>query len=225
LVLPFTFALRFGDRGQAAAILRNVMPLTAQSLDNLVVPALRHIGAGSARGEIPLDELYLSAKLCADLVAENLAPGQMLRPDQPRTAIGVLEDSHLLGSQIVQAVLGAAGYEVSDWGARLSVADIAARAAAEGTQLMLVSVLMLRAALRVAELPAALAERGSLATLVVGGAPFRFDPELAAEVGIALVAREATDILDIMVAQRGAVARPVVGPVVGPARAGVAPDA
>lgn len=197
-VLAFSGALLAGDRVHASALLSQLGPLNSETLDALAVPALQLIGAGSARGEIPLDSVYLSARLLASLVAAELAPGQLLRPDQPRIAIGVLEDSHLLGSQIVRAVLGGAGYEVVDWGARLTVADFATRAAAEGTELVLVSVLMLRAALRVGELRPALAAVGSSATIVVGGAPFRFDPELATDVGVELVGREATDVLGIL---------------------------
>lgn len=173
-------------------------PLNATAIDAVVVPALRAISGRWSAGAIAVSDLYLAVRLCQEVVEQEMAPGDGLRPGQPRIAIGVLEDSHVLGSQIVAGVLGAAGYQVSQWGPRLAVSDVVQRVAREGTEVLLVSVLMLRAALKVAELGPALAAAGLHPMLVVGGAPFRIDPLLAGEVGADHVGATATDVLAIM---------------------------
>jgi len=97
--------------------------------------------------------------------------------------LGVLEDQHVLGKRMVQAYLAAAGQPVLDLGAGLTAAALAERAAGEGAKVVMVSTLMLRAALRVQDLVEGLRARGCGAAVVVGGAPFRLDPGLWRRVG------------------------------------------
>ena len=65
----------------------------------------------------------------------------------------------------------------------MSAADLAARALAARVDVLMVSTLMLRGALAVAELVRLLRAAGSGVRVVVGGAPFRMDPELWRGVG------------------------------------------
>lgn len=167
------------------------------ALERLVIPALTEIGDAWERGEVSLAQVYMSGRLCQGLVAVA-APGDPIRPNQPRMAIGVLSDAHVLGSQIVLQMLRSAGYVISDWGSRLSVADIVDRVRQERVEVLFLSVLMLRSALGVARLRDLLDQAGSRPTIVVGGAPFRFDPDLGAEVGADYAGASATDALRIM---------------------------
>jgi methanogenic corrinoid protein MtbC1 len=198
-VVQFEQALLDLDDDLAARLLRGSgSPLGAARLDALVVPALERLGTAWDRGDISLSELYLSARLCQRIVMAA-SPGRLsVRDGQPRLAIGILEDSHVLGKEIVVALLQSAGYEVSDWGARLSAGDIAARVAAEGTQVLFISVLMLRAAMAVRGLRDQLDLTVARPVIVVGGAPFRFDPELAGDVGADYVGRTASDALGVL---------------------------
>lgn len=198
-------ALLGRDRERAREVLHAAgSPLGAAGIDAVVVPALVGISGRWSAGQVAVSDLYLAVRLCRELVTEAVPPGGGLRAGQPLIALGVLEDSHVLGSQIVAGVLASAGYEASDWGPRLSVVDVVERVAREGTQVLLISVLMLRAALRVADLRPALSDRGLNPVLVVGGAPFRIDPMLAGEVGADHVGATATDVLAILAQVTGA---------------------
>ena len=65
-------------------------------------------------------------------------------------------------------------------------------------EVLLLSVLMLRSSLRVAQVRERLLQVGWNPFIVVGGAPFRLDRGLAAEVGADFVGISAADALPIM---------------------------
>lgn len=198
----FADALLSLDESAAAAALRRAADGAGGTdyLDAVVVPALVQIGEGWTAGRVSLSQVYMSGRLCQRLIEGDGATVPALRPSQPRLAVCVLADSHVLGKQIVVHLLRSSGYQVSDWGAKLEVDEVVRRVNAEGTDVLFVSVLMLRSALAVANVKAALAEAGSEALVVVGGAPFRFDPGLGSEVGADFVGTSASDVLPIMAA-------------------------
>jgi trimethylamine corrinoid protein len=141
--------------------------------------------------------VYLSARICERFLETTLPAGTTVRDQRLRLAIAALEDHHLLGMHIVGAVARSAGYRVADYGS-LTVAGLVARAVTDRVDVLLVSVLMLHSALRVRDLRDGLRAAGSSATIVVGGAPFRLDPDLWREVGADAVGGDATDALAIL---------------------------
>jgi methanogenic corrinoid protein MtbC1 len=152
-------------------------------IESVVAPALEQLGLAWEAGTVALSQVYMAGRLCEKIVNAML-PEQKEAPGVPRSplAIATLDDYHLLGKRIVLAALRASGFAVRDYG-QGSAEEISARAVADGVGILLVSTLMLPSALRVKDLRALLARRGSTARLVVGGAPFRMDPRLGAEVG------------------------------------------
>ena len=160
-----------------------------QTIDQLIVPALDSIGSQWEKGEIALSQVYMSGRICEQLVDELLPPGQPARADQPRIALAVLEDPHLLGKRIVHSAVRASGIAVLDYD-RVTVGECIERVRRDGVEILLVSTLMLSSALRVAELRAALGED---VKIIVGGAPFRFDRHLWREVGADAFGNSATD--------------------------------
>jgi methanogenic corrinoid protein MtbC1 len=172
--------------------------LSVDVLERVVVPALVRIGLSWEEGDVALSQVYMSGRMCENLIDVRVPRDQVLRASQPRIAVGVLHDSHVLGKQIVVQMLRSAGYRVSDLGARLGVDDIVSSVLAEEIEVLVLSVLMLRSALDVAAVHQRLRETGRRVTIVVGGAPFRFDPALAAEVGADYSGASASDILTIM---------------------------
>jgi methanogenic corrinoid protein MtbC1 len=151
-------------------------------VEALIVPALELIGKDWEEGRIALSQVYMSGRQC-EAIMEDLATG----PDGaarsgPRIAIAVLEDYHLLGMRLVSSVLRASGFSLIIYG-RMELEALASRAAADGVEILLISVLMLRSALRVRELRRRLDSSGRGPALAVGGAPFRLDKELWREVG------------------------------------------
>lgn len=195
----FERALLELDSVTVAGMLASAGPLTPGLLDEMVVPALIRIGAAWDRDEIPLSQLFLSARLAQREVLAASPGGRPVRDGQPRLAIGILEDSHVLGKEIVLSMVRSAGYEISDWGARLSPSDIELRVNQEGTQVLFLSVLMLRAAMAVAHVRAALDRNPPRPAIIVGGAPYRFDPRLGGEVGADFAATTASDALEVLV--------------------------
>jgi methanogenic corrinoid protein MtbC1 len=173
--------------------------LSAGMLESVVAPALVSIGAAWERGDVALSQVYMSGRMCEHLIGSLDFENVRIREDQPRISVGVLEDAHILGKQLVLQMLRSAGYQVHDLGARLSVDDVVDGVRRDDTEVLVVSVLMLRSALQVTAVREQLKRAGHTPTIVVGGAPFRFDPALAAEVGADYVGSSASDILPIMV--------------------------
>lgn len=151
-------------------------------IEKVIVPALENIGRGWEKGRVSLSQVYMSSRLCEELIDILLSSASPASNEKPRIAITLLEDYHLLGMHIVYSVLRASGIHVLSYGRR-EIPDIIALVRDDGIQILLVSVLMLRTALRVRELRAGLENAGCKVKLIVGGAPFRLDNQLWREVG------------------------------------------
>ncbi len=192
-------ALLAVDQLQAEGILDSVAshpPL--DQVENILVPAMEHIGDGWEDGDVALSQVYMSSRICEQLVRRMNVEQDQLRFPQPRMAIAVLEDFHLLGKSIIHSMLHGAGYRVQDFG-RMDADTLAAKVVGEEIEILLVSTLMLRAALRVPELRRRIETRGRNGVqIIVGGAPFRFDPELWTQVGADATAAGAAELLPIV---------------------------
>jgi methanogenic corrinoid protein MtbC1 len=198
----FVAALLAVNRVQAAAILQEAAteqgPLPA--FEALVPPALEQIGAAWEKGECALAQVYMSGRIC-EALADALppAPAQTAGQDgsQPAIAISVLDDYHFLGKQLVRTVLRTAGWTVQDY-AQQSVASLVAKVVANRVDILLVSTLMLPSALRVAELMTQLRTAAPGVRVIVGGAPFRFDPLLWQQVGADAMGYNASDAIALV---------------------------
>jgi methanogenic corrinoid protein MtbC1 len=170
------------DRREINALLEGVGTGAGLSaIEAVMVPALERIGEGWEKGRVSLSQVYMSGRLCEELIDSILPPAEPGAP-LPPIAIVALDDYHLLGKRLVYSALRSAGIPLLDYG-RLDTASLVLRAKADGIRILLVSVLMLRSAMRVTELRTALEAAGCRVKLVVGGAPFRLDPHLWSEVG------------------------------------------
>lgn len=204
-VSAFTAALLAVDRvraGRALAAAGSALP-PIQMVEQIVVPALDDIGRAWEAGEVALSQVYMSARICEELVAAVPELAVPFRRNRPRIAIAALEDYHLLGKSIVVSLLRTSGFAVADYGVADAVA-LADRACAERVDALLVSVLMLRSALRVVDVRTRCEQLGYRPRLVVGGAPFRFDDRLWQEVGADAWGRTASDAVRLMAEQEGA---------------------
>jgi trimethylamine corrinoid protein len=171
---------------------------TFTAMETLVVPALQRIGDAWEAGDLALAQLYLAGRIAEEVVTAALpAAGPSLEGMSP-IAIAVLEDHHVLGKRLVLSALRAAGYAVTDYGRGIGVDELVARCAAERPRILLVSTLMLPSALRVRDLAAALDRLAERPTLIVGGAPFRLDPELWREVGADAGGRDSADAIALV---------------------------
>ena len=183
------------DEERILTMIRGAPEGVFTGIDSLLVPALEKMGALWDQGDVSLSQLYLAGKVC-----ENVADRLFARNDpdgvkrNPLIALAVLEDYHMLGKRIVYSVLRASGYAVRDYGRR-TVEELVRAAADDGIELLFVSTLMLPSALRVKELCSRLKEASLPVTVVVGGAPFRFDASLWKEVGADGMGASASDAL------------------------------
>jgi trimethylamine corrinoid protein len=196
----FERALLRGDRAAARAVLRGGLgdadPVGVS--EAIVVPALEHIGLSWESGDISLATLYLSGVLAEEVVAEVLPTGRPAANGPGGIAIVVLEDHHVLGKRLVLSALHSAGYAVEDYGHGLSPRDVVARCNADHPRVLLVSTLMLPAALKVKTLAGELAAVDPRPALFVGGAPFRMDPALWREVGADGAGHNSADALRLV---------------------------
>jgi len=72
-----------------------------QLIESLIIPALENIGVGWMQGTVALSQVYMSGRICEELVDRILPPASPNRKNQPRMAIAVLTDHHILGKRIV----------------------------------------------------------------------------------------------------------------------------
>jgi len=197
----FLEALIETDRLAAGRVLESASRLAGpgHALDSLMMPALETIGARWESGELALAQVYMSGRICEELV-ERLMPDGAGNPagGEARVAIGVVEDQHALGKRIVLSVLRAGGIPVKDYGAGLGVGELVDRSRADGTRVLLVSTLMLRSALRIKDLVRALGAARPAVKVVAGGAPFVCDRRLGDEVGADAVGVSASDAVSIV---------------------------
>lgn len=181
------------DRLSAERMLfKEVQGSPFRAVEHLVVPALEEIGRRWERGGVALAQVYMSSRICEELMEEMLPASSLERIRRPKIAIALLDDYHALGKMIVCAALRASGYAVHDWG-RLTAEELASQAVRERADIILISALMLRSALQVKKVRQLLDAAGSLTKIIVGGAPFRFDPELWREVGADAVGSNAAE--------------------------------
>ncbi len=199
MVGEFEQALLTLDRLRARSVLVSAPDaMTAiQVADRVAGPALERIGAGWEEGRVALSQVYMSGRICEELIAEILPPDSPDRRDRPKMAIAVLQDHHLLGKRIVYSALRAAGYEISDYG-RVDVFDLVERIRADGVRILLISTLMLNSALRIKEVRRRLDQAGAEVKIIVGGAPFRFDTYLWRDVGADAMGYTATDAITLI---------------------------
>ncbi len=192
----FQEALVALDKVQADSLfqeaLKDAKPI--QVVEQLVVPALEQIGEQWQKGDLALSQIYMSGRFCEELVERVLPPSDPDRKHQPRSAMVVLNDFHMLGKRIVYSVMRASGFEMFDYG-RMDVAQVIERAKQDRIKVLMISVLMLPSALKVREVSDAL---GDDVKILVGGAPFLFDDQLWKDVGADAMGRNATDAINVV---------------------------
>ena len=193
-------ALLAVDRVKAGRLVKesckNSSPFTC--LETLVVPALEEVGRRWEQGDVALSQVYMSGRICEEIVDTMLPQGDSRRVDQPKMAIAVLEDHHTLGKRIVLSVLRAGGYELADYGHGITADELVRRVTGDRVRILLISTLMLPAALHAKEAIAQIKKDLPGTKVIVGGAPFNFDPQLWKEIGADAFGRTASDTLHLV---------------------------
>ncbi|MBI4938029.1 MAG: cobalamin B12-binding domain-containing protein [Nitrosomonadales bacterium] len=188
------------DKAQAEEVLRTASSMFATPLEVAelcLAPVLEQMGDAWENGHLALSQIYMASRISEELVDRILPPLQEMRGEAPKIALMLLEDHHMLGKRLVQSALRLAGIPVLDW-QRVTVDELIARAKQERPDLILISALMLRAALHVRDVREGLDRAGLAIPIYVGGAPFRFDPLLWQEVGASAMGANATEAIHLV---------------------------
>ena len=158
----------------------NKIDPTLKTTGTLISKAFVQINNAWEDGSVSLSQVYLSATLCERLLEGVKCNNITLRNYNKKVGIAVFQDFHLLGKKIVYSTLRANGIDIIDLGDGLSTDEVIAQVKLNHIDILLISVLMLPSALKVKDLKTALTELN--VKLIVGGAPFRLDPNLRYEV-------------------------------------------
>ena len=191
-------ALLTMDQSQAESIVIGAMTkgTPIQIASELVSGTLQRIGDSWETGNLALSQVYMSGIICEEVIDKILPPSNPLRKNQPKMAIAVFEDYHLLGKRILYSTLRASGFELIDLGGGLSTDQLVEIVKNEKIKILLLSVLMLPSALRIKELKLNLLDTD--VKIIVGGAPFRFDTELWKEVGADAMGWDPSDAVNLI---------------------------
>ncbi|MDX9713965.1 MAG: cobalamin-dependent protein [Dissulfurispiraceae bacterium] len=191
----FEQALLSVDKKTAAQLLKDASASFTQMqlIDEIVTAALTNIGKKWEKGDASLAQVYMSGRICEELVDGLLPQGGPQLRSQPVIAIAVLDDYHTLGKRIVSSVLHAKGFNILDYG-RVTVNEVLWKVQADNVELLLLSVLMLNSALHVRDVVAGIRAAGLNTKVVVGGAPFLFDRQLWQEVEADAMGSSAAEI-------------------------------
>ena len=123
----------------------------SQIIEQLIVPALEDIGTLWEHADASLSQVYMSARICEDLI-DTVLPSSSPNPTgQTLVAIALLDDYHALGKIIVYSSLRASGIDVQDLG-RMTVEELVRQVVDQDIKILLISVLMLPSALKIKEL-------------------------------------------------------------------------
>lgn len=187
------------DRLRAQGVLASIPGLTSpfDLADKIIGPALERIGFGWQEGRVSLSQLYMSGRICEELIEEILPAENPAATNQPKMAIASLQDHHSLGKRVVYTALRAARYNVLDY-ERADVYELVDRVLAEKIQVLLISATVQTSTQRVKEVRKRLDFARAKVKIIVGGAPFRFDTYLWQDVGADAMGYDAADALKVV---------------------------
>jgi len=197
--ISFKNALLQSDKNTAGQILQNQLEKSKkiEMLESMLTPALEDIGLEWVNGDVSLIQVYMSGRICEELINNILEESKTGNTKHPVTAITCLTDNHLLGKRILLSLFKTRGYNLIDYGGGISVEDLFKKIQEDKVEILLVSTLMLNSALKIADLKE-LIDKARMKTLIVaGGAPFRFDKNLWREVGADYTADTAIEGLNL----------------------------
>ena len=196
----FEIALLSIDRIGAKRIFQSMAEIKepVDVADSLVVPVLESIGEKWEKGTVALSQVYMSGKICEELINTILPPENPMVKNHPKMAILVFEDFHILGKKIVHSIIRASGYNLPEWNQGMEIREIVKKVEEEQIEILLISTLMLSSALRIKTLIENLRNKNLKVKVIVGGAPFRFDEHLCEEIGADAFGKSASEAVSII---------------------------
>ncbi len=204
LIEQFMQSLLRASKPDAERILHQIQAESSfpESVESIVVTSLERIGHDWENGKVALSQVYMSGRICEDLMTATHPESDGQARISGKCAIAILNDYHMLGKRIVLSALRSAGFNIQDWG-RLTPEQVVSKIEENDTEVALISTLMLSSALCVRDIRTRLDAKGLTCKLLVGGAPFRLDKNLWKEVGADSTANNAMDSIRALSALLG----------------------
>jgi methanogenic corrinoid protein MtbC1 len=122
------------------------------AIEQILIQSLEQIGLEWEEGTAALSQVYMSGIIVESLITQHFKKARSHNPQDKKIGIVTLADQHTLGKKLVSMMLFAQGYQISDLGQGLTPEQIALAVSEQGIDILLVSSLMLPAALQVKKL-------------------------------------------------------------------------
>lgn len=167
-------------------------------IENILVDTLKDIGEKWEYDIISLAQIYMSGKICEEIVDKIIPVKNITIDDTPKIAIATLEDHHALGKRIVKSMVISSGFRLVDYGHGIDVASLAEKVMKDNIDILLISTLMYPSALKVKDLRETFEKSNYKLKILVGGAPFVFDKSLWKQVKSDAMGESAADAIDFI---------------------------
>lgn len=180
-----------GEREQANTLLDDyaVSHDYRAAMRDVLEPVLEEIGNRWAEENISLAQGYVAGKVAEDMLLKicsaEKGPAADKADNGPVIMGNIEDDYHSLGRKLVCVFLQSAGWQVIDLGNDVTAMEFVDKAVETGARVIGVSAMMYTTAEKIKRVRDEL-DRRNLAgniKLAVGGAIFKFSPELVKEVG------------------------------------------
>ncbi|MGV9171602.1 MAG: cobalamin B12-binding domain-containing protein, partial [Promethearchaeia archaeon] len=152
-------------------------------INNVVYPVMKEIGELWENGDIALSQVYMSGKIIQDSIKKYFPKQKLTKLKQVKIGIANLEDYHPLGMKLIQTYLENFGIELIVYPVGITIKNLLSKIMHDNLEILLISTLMLRSALKIKNLTQAIREKNLNIKVIVGGAPFNFDDSLWKKVG------------------------------------------
>ncbi len=169
-----------------------------QIINELIAPSLTKIGKMWENGDVALSQIYMSGKLCEEIVIDLFPIYSGTLKKTPKIGLTVLEDYHALGMQIIGMYLQAIGVEYIAYELGITSEELERKVIEDRIEILLISTLMLRSALKIELLIRNFRKNKKEILVIVGGAPFFLDKNLWKKVGADAMSSNAFEVIPLI---------------------------
>ncbi|TXT58744.1 MAG: 5-methyltetrahydrofolate--homocysteinemethyltrans ferase [Promethearchaeota archaeon] len=170
-------------------------------INDLIFPSLQSIGKLWENGNLALSQVYMAGRLCEETVPHLFKEKKEISRDFPKIGIVNLEDHHPFGTQLLEIFLKTRNINPILYPEGITVEELYDKIIDDKIEILLISTLMLRSALKIKNLSQKLKKSNKHVKIIVGGAPFTFDPELWKKVDADAMGMNPFDILELITHQ------------------------
>jgi methanogenic corrinoid protein MtbC1 len=167
-------------------------------VNDVIYPVMDEIGNLWENEEIALSQVYMAGRIIQDAHNKFFPKKSEIKIKRTNIALANLEDYHPMGMNIIESYLENFGIQPIVYPIGITVKELFERVIQDEIEILLISTLMLRSALKIKELTKLIKEKDLNIKVIVGGAPFNFDEELWKRVGADEVGNNAFNVIDLI---------------------------